>query len=56
MQTIHPLRGDDTEMSSDFSGTRETVLVIGIGGCVSFEMYEHARGAEHYEGRTNDGK
>lgn len=43
-------------MSSEFNGNREVALVIGIGGCVSFEFYEHANGREIYEGRTNDGR
>ncbi len=53
---IHPLRIDDVEMSSKTNGTREVALVCGVGGCISFELYETARGVEHYEGRTNDGK
>ncbi len=53
---IHPARGTDTELSSDFSGNRETVIVVGIGGCISFELYEHVNGREYYEGRTVDGK
>jgi hypothetical protein len=55
-QTIHPLRGSDVEMSSTRNGAREVALVSGIGGCISFELYEIVRGAEHYEGRTNDGR
>lgn len=56
MQTIHTARLDDVEMSSQINGTREVALVSGIGGCISFELYETVRGVEYYEGRTVDGK
>ena len=57
MNTIqHPVRGNDVELSSETSGTREVALVSGVGGCISFELYEVLGGTEHYEGRTNDGR
>lgn len=56
MNAIHRISIDDVELSSETSGTREVALVSGIGGCISFELYETAAGVEHYEGRTTDGK
>jgi hypothetical protein len=55
--TIHPMRpSTDVELGSDYNGTREVVRVSGIGGSISFELYETACGEEHYEGRTNCGR
>lgn len=53
---MHTLRGSDTELGSSFHGTREVATVVGIGGCISFELYEHVGNGEAYEGRTVDGQ